>query len=227
MEEVAKPLRTSVEWSDYVLGLFAQDELVETDKGSFPNVSGLRRVAELLVGEIIESGPEECNVYTFDHSHVGRADCLYKIVFSKENLGGFHGELSKNSIVIFKGFAGASVHNLSKGYNIYPEAMAETRAEARALRKALGLKVCSAEELQDGMSIDNPLEPSRDYATPQQKAFLNTKCPPLNISFNKLLEIKDEKEFERLDKEFVAQKIKEITGYQNNRESIPETIKQD
>ena len=49
------PEMTEPGWAQYVLGQFADDELEEQN----PRVEGLRRVAELLLGEIVE---EECDL---------------------------------------------------------------------------------------------------------------------------------------------------------------------
>src|ERR1022692_1723307 len=58
------PARHSIEWSDYVMGQFLETEVFKqkNEKGDitglFPKVHGLRRVAQKLIGEIVES---ECH----------------------------------------------------------------------------------------------------------------------------------------------------------------------
>ena len=47
----------SAEWHDYAMGKFLDSELVEINGDKYPNCYGLRRVAELLIGTIIESKP--------------------------------------------------------------------------------------------------------------------------------------------------------------------------
>ena len=47
------PLMTSPDWNDYVLELFQDKELIDGN----PLVAGLRRVAELVLGPIVYSGP--------------------------------------------------------------------------------------------------------------------------------------------------------------------------
>ena len=47
------PQITSLEWNDYVMSLFEEDELIENR----PLSAGLRRVSELVLGRIVSSGP--------------------------------------------------------------------------------------------------------------------------------------------------------------------------
>ena len=48
------PSMFSEEWNEYVMAHFKRNELIDGN----PICAGLRRVAELLLGDIIESGPE-------------------------------------------------------------------------------------------------------------------------------------------------------------------------
>ena len=54
-EEKTIPDYLSPEWDAYVMEQFAPHELMD----GHPNAAGLRRVAELLLGPIIESGPTQ------------------------------------------------------------------------------------------------------------------------------------------------------------------------
>ena len=46
---------TSPEWNGYVMGMFTEKELYDGN----PLVAGLRRVAELVIGPIVFSGPTQ------------------------------------------------------------------------------------------------------------------------------------------------------------------------
>lgn len=137
------PEMTDPGWAQFVLGQFADDELDERN----PRVEGLRRVAELLLGEIVE---EECDLIQAPCAENGmRASAKARVTFHKDGL-------SKT----FTGLADAGPDNCTDEFGRFPVAMAETRAKGRAFRAALRLRrVVAAEEvagmLLDGESLDN------------------------------------------------------------------------
>lgn len=133
-DEDSAPLMGDPEWSNYVLSLLTDDEK-EKDN---PKVDGLRRLAYSLLGSfsshsIVEQAP------TIDNA--GRATVCVQLVFNDgRNVSGVAD--------VYRG-------NTAATYAEHAVATAETRAEGRALRKALMLtKVHAAEELysDDGMN---------------------------------------------------------------------------
>ena len=70
------PDPTSPEWNDYVLGLFAENELYD----GRPLCAGLRRVAELLLGRIVISRPTQVFPPTAGDT-IGRATVIWEVVF--------------------------------------------------------------------------------------------------------------------------------------------------
>ena len=70
------PHITSIEWNDYIMELFEENELIENR----PVSAGLRRVSELVLGRIVSSGP----VQVFppkDDTGIGRATVVWKVEF--------------------------------------------------------------------------------------------------------------------------------------------------
>lgn len=132
-DNIIVPDYNSIEWHDFVMTQFSENELID----NHPNIHGLRRVSELLLGQIVQSGPVSLFPPCATDTNVGRASCIYSVVFN----------LNDGRTVDFRAAAGASIHNTDDGYNIFPECIAETRAEARALRKALKLRCVSSEEV--------------------------------------------------------------------------------
>ena len=65
----------SPEWDAYVMSQFEPNELID----GYPNVAGLRRVAELLLGPILESGPSQ--VFPVVGNGAGRATVVYAVTF--------------------------------------------------------------------------------------------------------------------------------------------------
>ena len=81
-EDPDKPSITSPEWHDYVMQFFQPNELVEGN----PITAGLRRVAELLLGDIMESGPINVVAPSNDDGP-GRATVTYRVTFNWMNSG--------------------------------------------------------------------------------------------------------------------------------------------
>lgn len=132
------PDRCDKEWTQYVLGKFLDDEL----DGENPRVDGLRRVAQELVGTIIEDG---CDLVACPTVENGMRACVKAwVVFENGQR--------------FEALADASPVNITgEEYVIYLTAMADTRAKGRCLRNALGLKrVVAAEEVSNkvGLGVD-------------------------------------------------------------------------
>lgn len=132
------PDRCDKEWTQYVLGRFLDDEL----DGENPRVDGLRRVAQELVGTIVEEG---CDLVACPTVENGMRACVKAwVVFENGQR--------------FEALADASPVNITgEEYVIYLTAMADTRAKGRCLRNALGLKrVVAAEEVSNrvGLGVD-------------------------------------------------------------------------
>jgi len=131
------PTPHSPGWTQYVLGQFLDDEV----DGQNPRVEGLRRVASLLVGELIEegcdlvAGPTESNNY--------RACVKAWGVFVDD----------KGRMKRFEALADAHSENCLEDFATYLVAMADTRAKGRMFRNALHLrKVVAAEEVSKTVS---------------------------------------------------------------------------
>ncbi len=166
------------DWHNYVMSQFLDTELIDK---TYPNIAGLRRVAENLLGSIVESGPS----LVFPSTSInegGRASVVYNIVFDWMNTG-YKRE--------YKACADAWEGNTDSGYNAYPLCIAETRAEARALRRALKLQVAAAEEISMADKQRGVKEQSSagewqetDKISDTQIMFLNKKCSDLGIDIN-------------------------------------------
>lgn len=123
-------------WTPYVMQQFDPSEL---ENGN-PRTDALRRVAAKLLGRFC-SDTEILQVP--EMSNGGRATVVVNLEFIKDGLR-------------ISGAADTYAGNTPKEYYVHAVATAETRAEGRALRKALMLtKILSAEEMQKP-SIDEP-----------------------------------------------------------------------
>jgi hypothetical protein len=170
------PSPTDIEWNDYVLGLFDENELYD----GRPLCAGLRRVAELLLGRIVSSRPTQVFPPTEGDS-IGRATVIWEVVFEDGSL--------------FSDVADCWEGNTDDTFCVFNTATAATRAEGRALRKALRIKTVAAEEMtkKNTASIVRSISQAKEMAntdgeyndssriTDPQARFVDGKCKQLNI----------------------------------------------
>ena len=111
------PHMLSPEWNDYAMSLFDPSELINGN----PLVAGLRRVAEIVLGPLVFSGPT--TVFPVQREdHHGRATVVFTVEFAN---GSKYAEVADS----WEG-------NTDDMFCAYAVAIASTRAEARALRKS-------------------------------------------------------------------------------------------
>ena len=210
------PDYNSTEWSDYVMTKFDKSELIDGN----PICAGLRRVAELMLGTIIERGPDQVFPST-DPSKPGRATVLYKVVFDWMNTG---------YIKTYKEVADVWHGNTDDLFCAHPVATASTRAEGRALRKALKIRALAAEELakKDIVGIVQATTADwnpEDTISNQQVTFINNKCKQLDIDVRKFVNM-GSTHYESINDvtRNTAQKmLRQLNDYQQ-KGSIPEQI---
>jgi hypothetical protein len=212
------PSMLSKEWHDYAMTLFDVSELVD----GHPLVAGLRRVSELVLGRIVFSGPTQVFPVQRDDHH-GRATVVFTIKF--EN-GSTYSEVADS----WEG-------NTDDMFCAYAVAIASTRAEARALRKALKIKSVAAEELTKKDTAKIVREISNSTATSDgdfdnqsrmsdaQLNFIDIKCKQLNINGAKLL--KDEFNStldKKITKKIASDVIDKLNDFQRDKTAIPEGL---
>ena len=191
--------RGTPEWNEYVLSLFTEDEYVEipVDGGSKKikavKCEGLRRVADFLFGIVI-SKPEDSGVHYPDYTISKASDLAklhnppfawvrYVVVFEDGQTWG--------------GCADVNFNNIDPKFLPFAFSTAETRAEARALRKALRIKILAAEEFTPidtaaSVSAITTADWSEGEITDQQKGCIDRMCKKLGISVYKLINCQKE-----------------------------------
>ena len=221
--EENRPSMFSDEWNPYVMAHFHTNELIDGN----PICAGLRRVAELLLGDIIESGPEQVFPAT-DGMAPDRATVVFKVVFDWMNTGQQR---------VFKEVADVWHGNTDDLFCAHPVATASTRAEGRALRKALKLRCLAAEELakKDIVNIVQEsvkqVPTSGDYQpnagiSSQQIAFIDQKCNQLDVDVMAFINMGNGNynDISNVTKDNAKKMIKVLNNYQNG-ETIPDNIK--
>ena len=221
--EENRPSMFSDEWNDFVMAHFHRNELIDGN----PICAGLRRVAEFLLGDIVESGPEQV-FPAMDGSSPDRATVEFKVVFNWMNSGQQR---------VYKEVADVWHGNTDDLFCAHPVATASTRAEGRALRKALKLRCLAAEELakKDIVSIvqesvkKSPTSGEYEVdqsVSPQQVQFIDPKCKQLDIDVMLFINMGsgDYANIGQVTRDSAKKMIKFLNGYQNG-EPIQDSIK--
>jgi hypothetical protein len=225
------PNYTDPEWEDYVMSHFTDSEL----SNGCPRVHGLRRVTEKLLGEIITSGP--VNVNSIEDGRTGKAVVIFSVIIAwmKDGVEFTEGG-SKIPTREFRATASSWCNNTDDMFAVYPEAIAETRAEARALRRALRLSKVSADEITNKDTaliateeIDR-MTPSGESITDQQKSLIIKLCERNQINVNKFINNGSKKysSIDDISRETAGKMLQRLNDYQTktpNSVPIPESLK--
>jgi hypothetical protein len=226
------PRYTDAEWNDYVMSLFSDEETITNGKNTYPTLNGMRRVAELLLGEIVFSGPVDIKT-TMSETN-GKAVVTYQIIIEWKLGAFFEGSVSINDGYpqkIFQAVASSWEDNTPPKFAVFPETIAENRAEARALRRALRLTTVSYEELpgQDTEALVQQRKDSKpttgdwsenEKISDAQINTIDTMCTRLGIDTKKFIN-SGSKQYESIDevsRSAAAGMIKQLNRYQSSGE---------
>lgn len=202
-----QPNSTEPGWTEYVLSHLTDDERFNDN----PTVDGLRRLVEKFLGRIIGSQSKVNQCPSPENGN--RAVVLHSIMIEV-----------KDNTHVFDGVADVYSGNTDPKYAIFPTSLAETRAEGRALRRALKLKkVVAAEELSQGTPENHEEEVS--YITDQQITVLDTLCSKgrgMNVSVEAIINKNGVKysKINKVPKNEAAKLIKELSDLQQDTSKI-------
>lgn len=209
-DEVSKEQATKtispndIEWTDHVLGLLQDDEKIMGN----PTTDGLRRIFEIALNcSVVESTSKV--VQSPERANELRATVVHTIGYILNQDTASHTRIVSGAADVYWG-------NCDKIYRNHPVAVAETRAEGRALRRALKLrKVVAAEELAKDIE-DHPDHDTITKITNNQLNFIDVLSKRININVAKLLDnlaIKRENVY-NISHEDAVNIIKSLTEYQ-------------
>lgn len=211
------PSMLSAEWHDYAMTLFHESEMID----GHPLVAGLRRVSEVVLGPIVFSGPTQVFPVQREDHH-GRATVVFTVEFAN---GMRYAEVADS----WEG-------NTDDMFCAFAVAIASTRAEARALRKALKIKGVAAEELtkkdtakivRDISSTKMASEGEYDDSSRMSDAqlnFIDVKCRQLNIDGKKLFAQFNVDSSRKVSKKVASEIIDRLNDFQRDKSSIPEDL---
>jgi len=217
VEEYRTPSICDPEWSDYIMSKFEYDELMDGN----PTVDGLRRVTESVLGPIIDMKSEIVQVPNKKNEGRATVTCSVTVVVNWED--NLHHRTACGS--------GDAWHkNTDMPYSKFPVAMAETRAEGRALRRLLQLrKVVAAEELSE--NANNEEQDYSENITDNQISFIDVMCKSvgrgLDINVEEFVrsQFPSCKTIRDLRHQQASNLIQTLSHYQQNMEQIPEAVK--
>jgi hypothetical protein len=196
------PSRTDPEWTEYVLSLFTDKE---KDQDGNPKVDGLRRVGENLLGEF--------NIHTDVVQAPGLETGATVVVVV---------ELSSGKRI--SGAADVSSINTQADFARHAVATAETRAEGRALRKALLLtKVLTAEEMQ-GPSPDEP-SGNDDRIVTSMITNLQVMCHKQNIDLDRLVNLLYQIPINQMTRKQGLEIATQLRKYYTKEQEVPDEVK--
>jgi hypothetical protein len=205
-------------WTDYVLSLLSDDEKIAGN----PTTDGLRRVFEIAMNCVVIDSSSNV-VQTPDPQNEKRATVVHSISYVLKNIDPNLEELKYRSV---SGSADVYWGNCDKAFRNHPVAVAETRAEGRALRRGLKLrKVVAAEEIAAVLE-DDPDGNNVSKISSNQINFIDVLAQRLNINVLKLvntLDISFDTVY-NITHEDAIKVIRHLNVYQQDTSSIAENI---
>src|SRR6056300_153449 len=167
-----------IEWTDYVLSLLSEDEKIQGN----PTTDGLRRVFEKALNCVLVESTSDV-VQSPCPTNEKRATVVHSLSYILKDIP----QDSPFNTITVNGAADVYWGNCDKIFRNHPVAVAETRAEGRALRRALRLrKVVAAEEIAEEIE-DHPDKDTVGKITNNQINFIDVLAKRLNINITNLL----------------------------------------
>jgi len=227
IEQYDRPGYNDPEWNDWVMSQFEPDELMD---GKYPNVNALRRLVGKLLGDIVFSGP--IDVKTTLSENIGKSVVSYQITidwklddyYATQDIDLERGYPQRTFVATASAWEGS----LDGVFSVFPEAMADTRAEVRALRRALRINTVGAEELTK-KDVAAFLEKKRSeqssqgeweaesLITDQQINTITIMCDRLGIDLQKFINSgsKNYNDISQVTRSAAAGMLKQLNRYQS------------
>ena len=186
---------TEAEWVNTVIDELADHELYE----GTPTTDGLRRVTEKLYGKILRS---RTKIIKVEKDYVVASHSLTILRYEDD------ARLQVNACVdVWK-------KSLPAPFNAHVVSTACTRAEGKALRRALRIRIQTAEEIAN---VDEG--PADSSINDQQKMAIRTLCKRLGVDIDKLTEGKDLDKLSNTDGRGLIDKLSSFqrTGVQKKK----------
>lgn len=216
VEETKTVTPNDLEWTDHVLSLLGDDEKI----GGNPTTDGLRRIFEIALNcTVIKAESTVVQAPSIDNER--RATVVHSLTYILNN-----GSTDQLAARTSSGAADVYWGNCDKIYRNHPVAVAETRAEGRALRRALKLrKVVAAEEIAKDIDTNHLEENNIGKINTTQINFFDVFGKRLDINIIKLLEhlAIPSSNIYNISYDDAVKTISTLSSYQQNN-NVPDTI---
>lgn len=209
------PKMTDPAWNDWVLDKLRPDE---KDPQGHPNIDGLRRLVEEILGDIVYSSPD--TVVGAETNNQLRATVIHRVKI----LWKFSPSVLEVDIREFGAAADVYPGNTDDEYARYAAATADTRAEARALRKALRLrKVVASEEITSLPVAESGLG---DFIVKSQEKGIDYLCQKMDIDVLAFINsgARKYKHFSHIRYQTAQQMLEQLNRYQRDMTKIPQEL---
>jgi len=207
-----------IDWTDHVLSLLSEDEKINGN----PTTDGLRRIFEVALDcSIIDSSSSVVQSPSPDNEK--RATVVHSLTYILKNHGEDDPLFKRRSV---SGAADVYWGNCDKVYRNHPVAVAETRAEGRALRRGLKLrKVVAAEELAKDID-DHPDHDAVTKITNNQINFIDVLGKRLDVNITKLIQnlAPNTSNIYNIEHEKAVSVVQHLTNFQQTN-SVPNELK--
>jgi len=206
------PDQDSPEWDAYVMNQFLPEELID----GRPRVNGLRRVTRKLLGRIVYSHAEVVQVPNIDNGM--RAVVTHEIRVAQPEFG--------FTVISFKEVGDSHKANTDDDFLRFQVPLASTRAEVRALRKALSLKTAAAEEMTK-KEAEPPEDTDYGMIKPSQIQMIDMLCRRNGIDVNKFIAAGEVKydDIEHVTFNKACLMVDTLNKFQRDQSKIPPNIK--
>lgn len=205
------PSPNDIEWTDYVLSLLTEDEKI---KGN-PTTDGLRRVFETATkSQIINSSTQVVQCPEPDNGQ--RATVVVNITYMND----------KDQIFSVDGASDAFWGNTDKLFRNHPVAVAETKAEGRALRRALKLrKVITADEIAEDVEEING--ENADRIESSQINFIDNLSVKTDVNTIALLDFMGiaSDNIKKISHKEAVSVVRKLSEFQRDLSNIPENLR--
>lgn len=208
----ATPDITDPQWTDHVLTFLGPKDF---DPKGRPYTPALRRVAQKLLGPIVESVVRTVQAPNHNNGMMATVETTVSFAW-----GGDRGDIRTFSDVtdVYSG-------NSDPGFARFPSASAKTKAEGRAIKTALCLQgVYTSEEMTEVPISEAGLD---GFIVLSQQRFIDKLCRDIDVDVNKFISHGDfrYKHISHVPSTTAKKMMDRLNMYQQNLGKIPEELR--